>query len=204
MFAKSTSALSAVSLTKPSRTVVLAALVLALTAGAVDAQRRGRHYYRDIEDTVPVPESYAPGSLERGRFDGYRGRHVRRRTPSNILALVPADWRKEPPDPNWRGHRYVSPAGDASVAFYGRPAAELARDQYLKALAIVEGEEATYLRRERDWLVVFGFKGDKRERNFYRKVVLACGGRQWRHIVLEYPVEAKRSFERLIEGLSDG
>ena len=79
---------------------------------------------------------------------------------------------------------------------------EQSRDQYLKALLVVEGEDVTYLRRERDWLVVSGSKGDKGERKFYRKVVLACGGQQWRHIAVEYADEAKRNFERLIEGLS--
>jgi hypothetical protein len=58
------------------------------------------------------------------------------------------------------------------------------------------------LLRGEDSLVVSGLKGDKGERIFYRKVVLACDGRQWRHIALEYPTEAKRSLHRLITNLS--
>jgi serine/threonine-protein kinase len=202
MFGKSTSALYAISARRSSRVLIFATLALALTSTTVDSRRYGRYHYRQIERSIPAPESDAPGNFERGRFDGYRNRYLRRGLPTNITVLVPADWRKDPPDPNWRGHRYVAPEGDASIAFYGRPAVEQTRDQYLKALMIVEGEDVTYLRRERDWLVVFGSKGDKGERNFYRKVVLACGGQQWRHVALEYPAEAKRSFERLIERLS--
>jgi hypothetical protein len=200
MFGISTSVRCAISAGKSARVLVLATLALAITLTAADA--RGRHHYRLIESTAPVPETYAPDNFERGRFEGYRNRYNRRGLPTNIVTLVPADWRKDPPDPNWRGHRYVSPEGDASIAFYGRAAQEQSREQYLKALLVVEGEDVTYLRRERNRLVVFGSKGDRGERNFYRKVVLACGDQQWRHIALEYPAEAKHHFDRLIEGLS--
>jgi hypothetical protein len=100
-----------------------------------------------------------------------------------------------PPDPDWKGNRFVSPSGDAWLAFYARPADKTAHDQHLKSVAFVDGEELTFLRREPDWLEVSGFKGD---RNFYRKVVLACGARAWRHVAFEYPAEAKRAFEPLI------
>jgi hypothetical protein len=112
-----------------------------------------------------------------------------------IAALVPADWRLQPPDPNWSGSRFVSPNGDAWLAFYARPADNTAHDQHLKSVAFVDGEDLTYLRREPDWLEVAGFKGN---RLFYRKVVLACGARTWRHVAFDYPAEAKRAFEPLI------
>src|SRR5437588_6681227 len=178
MFAKWTSAFCAI-LAGKSRALILASLVLAITPTSVDSRRYGRHHHQPIESTGSAPESDAPGNFERGRYDGRRNRYFRRGLPTNIVALVPADWRKDPPDPNWRGHRYVSLEGDASLAFYGRPAVEQSRDQYLKALLVLEGEDVTYLRRERDWLVVSGSKGDRGERKFYRKVVLACGGQQW-------------------------
>jgi len=115
---------------------------------------------------------------------------------------VPADWREQPPDPDWQGRRFVAPAGDAWVAFYARPAAADARDAQLKAVAFVDGEDVTYLQRERDWLAVSGFKDATRQRIFYRKVVLACGEREWRHVAFEYPAAAKRAFDRLVTSLS--
>jgi len=71
----------------------------------------------------------------------------------------------------------------------------------MKAMAFREGEEITYLRRERDWIAVSGFKGD---RIFYRKAVLACGERQWRHIAFEYSAEARRAFDQLVSAMSLG
>jgi hypothetical protein len=148
------------------RKLVLIAPLLALTADAADARRR--HHRGD--------RAYA---MERG----------------SIAAPVPADWQLQPPDPDWRGNRFVSPTGHAWLAFYARPADKAPHDQHLKTVAFVEGEEITYLRREPDWLAVSGFKGD---RIFYRKVVLACGERTWRHVAFEYPAEAKRAFDRLV------
>jgi hypothetical protein len=84
------------------------------------------------------------------------------------------------------------------LALYSSPADAQALDAHLKQVTFVEGEDITYLRRDRDWLVVSGFKGAKEERIFYRKVVLACGGNTWRHIAFEYPAEAKRAFDRLV------
>jgi hypothetical protein len=36
---------------------------------------------------------------------------------------------------------------------------------------------------ESDWLAVSGIKGNK---IFYRKAVIACGGKVWHHIAFEY------------------
>lgn len=115
------------------------------------------------------------------------------------MALVPPDWQLQPPDPAWQGRRYVSPGGDAWLAIYSRPADNEPPVQHLKAVAFVEGEDITYLQRERDWLVVSGFKGG---RVFYRKVVLGCDGRLWRHVAFEYPAEAKRAFDGFVTRVS--
>jgi hypothetical protein len=127
---------------------------------------------------------------------------ARRGGESNILALVPRDWRLQPPDSNWQGNRFVAPEGDAWLAFYAREADEPSRDQHLKAVGFVEGEDITYLQREGDWLAVSGLNGEKHDRIFYRKVVLSCGGRLWRHFALEHPAAAKRAFEPLVASLS--
>jgi hypothetical protein len=153
------------------------ALVVAITADSADARRRHHRGHRDH-----ATRAYA---MERGDATQRGG----------IAALVPADWRLQAPDPNWSGNRFVSPSGNAWLAFYARPADKTAHGEHLKSVAFVDGEELTYLRREPDWLEVSGFKG---ERWFYRKVVLACGERTWRHVAFEYPAEAKRAFEPLI------
>src|SRR5262249_27768499 len=110
---------------------------------------------------------------------------------------------KQPADPSLREHQYVSPQGDASIAFSSRSAEERSPDEYLRSLAFVEGEDVTYLRRERDWLVAFGVKDDKHEGQFFWKVVLSCEGRQWRHLMVEYPVTVRATLERLIDDLSE-
>lgn len=149
------------------RKLVLIALLLAITTTAADARRRGHGYLR-----MAGPAA-APA----------------------IEALIPPDWQPAAQEQNWQGRRFVSPNGDAWLAVYSSPADAQALDEHLKKVAFVEGEDITYMRRDRDWMVVSGFKGD---RIFYRKVVLACGGSAWRHIAFEYPAEAKRAFDRFV------
>jgi Protein of unknown function (DUF1236) len=182
--------------------LIVSVVVLVSSAAGVAARRHWRDYHRAIEGSLQAAESYVPGSLERGQYGGRYNRYDRRHLPTNILALVPINWRQQPTDPSLREHRYVSPEGDASIAFFGKSAEERSPDEYLRSLAFVEGEDVTYLRRERDWLVAFGFKDDKHERKFYRKIMLSCERRQWRHLVVEYPVTARGTLERLIDDLS--
>ena len=59
---------------------------------------------------------------------------------------------------------------------------------HMQSVAFAEGGTVTYLRGERDWIVVSGTKGD---RIFYRKAVIACGGKVWHHVAFEYPVALK-------------
>ena len=134
----------------------------------------------------------APGTME-----GVRSRGGRIDSPAR---LIPRDWQLQPPDPNWQGRRYLAPDGSAWLALYSSNAANDAAQRF-KAVAFADGEEVTYLRGERDRLTVSGFKGD---RIFYRKVMLVCGGTQWRHIALEYPAEAKTKFDRYVESVSRG
>jgi serine/threonine-protein kinase len=154
------------------RKLLLIALLLAVTATAADARRRGHGYLRMGGPAAPIE------------------------------ALIPPDWRLAPQEQNWQGRRFISPEGDAWLALYSSPADAQALDAHLKQVTFVDGEDITYLRRDRDWLVVSGFKGEKEDRIFYRKVVLACGGSTWRHIAFEYPVEAKRAFDRFVTRVS--
>src|SRR5262245_23559106 len=188
--------------------LVASVAMLASATVGVDARRHWRHYTRAIEGNPPAAENHVPGSLERAwyRYGGRYSRHNRRHLPTNILALVPLDWRKQAADANQGEHRFVSPEGDAWMALSGRPAEPAegkSPDEYLRSFAFVDGEDVTYLRRERDWLVSFGFKDDKHERKYYRKVMLSCEGHRWRHLTVEYPVTTQRPFEQLIDDLSE-
>src|SRR5215218_1167183 len=173
---------------KPMRKVILIALILAFTASTADARRRHHRHYRHAPVMMVMPgaaEEFTRGA--RGRAEG-------------AASLVPRDWQLQPADPNWQGRRYLAPEGNAWLALYSANAANDAAARF-KAVAFADGEEVTYLRGERDRLTVSGLKGD---RIFYRKVMLACDGSQWRHIALEYPADAKEKFERTVENISRG
>ena len=169
------------------RRVILIALVLAVTATSADARRRHHRYYIRHAPVMMV----MPDAADMAR--GMRGS-------ADTAQFVPRDWQLQPPDPNWQGRRYLAPDGSAWLALYSASATNDATARF-KAVAFADGEEVTYLRGERDRLTVSGLKGD---RIFYRKVALACGGTQWRHIALEYPAEAKARFDRYVESVSRG
>ena len=170
------------------RKLVLAALIIAVTATAADARRRHHrhHYYKHAPVMLMVPSAVEAARGERGI--------------DSPAQLVPRDWQLMPPDPNWQGRRYMAPDGNAWLAFYATNASNDATARF-KAVAFADGENVTYLRGERDRLTVSGLKGD---RIFYRKVMLACGGTIWRHVALEYPASAKINFDRFVEGVSRG
>ncbi len=168
------------------RRVMLIALILAVTATTADARRRHHHsyYLRHAPVMMLMPDAEMARGV-RGRIE-------------QPAQFVPRGWQLQPPDPNWQGRRYLAPDGSAWLALYASNAANDAAARF-KAVAFADGEEVTYLRGERDRLTVSGFKGD---RIFYRKVALACGGTQWRHIALEYPAEAKTRFDRYVANVS--
>jgi hypothetical protein len=129
----------------------------------------------------------APASAQQGGGDA-------------LLSVVPPTWKLAPPDPNWHGRRYVSPHGDAWLVLFesparGDPAA------HMNATTFLEGERITYQRRGRGWVVVSGYRGD---RIFYRKAILACRNRLWRHIAFEYPGTDKRAFDEFVTRVSHG
>ena len=170
------------------RMIILAAVILAITASTADARRRHHRVY--IYKQAPV-FLMGPGGAEMARSGRAR---------IDPVQLVPRDWQLLPPDPNWQGRRYMAPQGDAWLAFYATNAANDAQARF-KAVAFGDGENVTYLHGERDRLTVSGHKDDK---IFYRKVTLACGGTIWRHVALEYPVAAKERFDRFVARLSRG
>jgi len=168
----------------------VAGLMLLAAATAADARHRRHGGYRfespRIERGLLVPRGYERRATEPQSYD---------RTRPRIAELIPRDWRREEPDPNRPGNRFVSPAGDAWLAFYATPVDPKAVEPHWKGVAFAEGEDLNYLHREPNWIAVSGLKG---ERMFYRKAVLACGGHEWRHVAVEHPALAKRDFDPLV------
>jgi hypothetical protein len=173
------------------RVFLVIIIVLAIIAETADARKRRHHRHHDHSNDYAETEF-----LGTSRADRFTGRTERR---SNIAALIPRDWQLERTDASRPNNRFVSPGGTASVAFYVRSAEDETREERFKAVAFADDGEITYLRGERDWLAVSGVRGDQ---IFYRKVVLACGKRQWRHIAFEYPAKEKRQFDGLISRMS--
>ena len=173
------------------RALLVIMIVLAIVAETADARSRRHHRHHGHSDTYAQLDLPNPS-----RGDRFSARAERR---SNIAALIPRDWHLERADATRPSNRFVSPAGSAWLEFYARSAEAETREERFKAVAFADGGQVTYLRGERDWLAVSGIRG---ERIFYRKVVLACGERQWRHIAFEYPTDEKRQFDRLVTRMS--
>jgi hypothetical protein len=105
----------------------------------------------------------------------------------------PSDWQLQPVDPGHTGRRYRSADGVASLAFY---ASRESASEHLKSIAFVDGE---------DVLRLVGTQGDlavtstKNGRMFVRKARLACGGHDWHHVAIEFPISAQREYARVAE-----
>jgi hypothetical protein len=177
--------------------LILILLVLAVSVTDSDARRkRDRDRDASISELFGFEEDEPRSSRKRGRESFALGDPDMRDDSMRLLArLLPSGWTLQPPDPNWKGHRFVAPGGDAWLALYNSTADKDSLDKHLKTVAFVDGEELMFLQRGRDRLMVAGHKG---ERNFFRKVVLDCDGRQWQHVAIEYPAEARRAFGRFI------
>jgi hypothetical protein len=139
-------------------------------------------------------------SFERSRQKSDR----RKAVAISLAAIVPPGRQLQPPEQNWAGRRFKSRDGTAWLAIYKAPADVPVAD-HMKSVAFSgEGETLTYLQGERSWIAAAGFKAS---RMFYRKAILACGGRVWHHVAFEYPPEIKARVDRFIllaaEGLND-
>jgi hypothetical protein len=176
------------------RGALLILLMLACVAGSADARRHRQHYRYPYDTTRPVEPGTRPSSpqsdpaLPPDQSPARRGQGRAR--------LVPADWREEPADPTLKGQRFVSPDGNAWFIAYTLPAGDEGMAGHMKAVAFGDGEQVTYLRGERTWIAVAGFK---QSRIFYRAAVLACGGDRWHHIAFEYPASAKAEMREFVD-----
>jgi hypothetical protein len=170
------------------RRVLLIAIVVLLGADSADARHRHSSYrYWGRAPSDAATALPGPGTAVTRR-SGRSSARVRGEFP-------PADWQLQAPDPNWKGRRYVSPAGDAWVALYASPTDQESNSAHLKSVAFADGEDVLTLLGDRTGVLVTGIKG---ERMFVRKAKLACGGRQWHHVALEFPAAAQRSYQGLV------
>ncbi|MGC1775192.1 MAG: hypothetical protein WA732_17655 [Pseudolabrys sp.] len=112
----------------------------------------------------------------------------------DAATLVPPDWRLQRDE-----QRYVSPDGSSWFAPHASSVGSEPIARHMDRIARQEGETVTYFRREPDWIAVSGFKAG---RIFYRKAVLACGGKVWHHIEFEYPAAIKRRMDPFVNRAS--
>jgi serine/threonine-protein kinase len=112
--------------------------------------------------------------------------------------MVPQGWTEESRDSAESPLRYLSPDGTASLALFATPANARSRPS-LQLPA--EDERITYKRVTPRFVAVSGFKGD---RIFYRKSNLACAGKRWHHIVLEYPADEKARMDAIVTRIAHG
>jgi hypothetical protein len=118
-----------------------------------------------------------------------------RRGPPTIAALVPREWQPEAQNPNWNGKRFLSPDGISWLALYRAPVDDEPIADHMRSIVFAKDEIITYLRGERTWVAVAGFKGNH---IFYRKAILACAGKAWHHIAFEYPAEFKTKMDPFV------
>jgi hypothetical protein len=107
--------------------------------------------------------------------------------------IVPHDWTLLPPESNeWRA---VSPRKDAWLSLYATPITGSVSSR-LRQWGVSAGDRVTYQRRGDGWTVVSGYTADSRI--FYRKTMLACGGRKWHNLKLEYPASDKSAMDGFV------
>jgi hypothetical protein len=174
------------------RGILLILLMLACAAGSADARRHRYHlrYYYDAVTPAETRRQSEPAPTP--------GAGPEPRTQSRAR-LVPADWHEEPAEAGANGQRFVSPDGSASFVAYTVPAGDEGIPAHMKTVAFGDGEQVTYLRGERTWIAVAGFK---QGRIFYRAAVLSCGGDRWHHIAFEYPASAKAEMRDFVDRAS--
>jgi hypothetical protein len=164
--------------------------IVAVVTAVTNADARRRHHHRGPSYTTGLGTNDA--AFRRAAQTYARAR-------SGLGALVPRGWHTAPRDPDVPGTRFVSPMGDAWLHFYAVPANKDAVDQYWKGVVLREGEDLRMLQRDRAWVEAAGFRGG---RMYFRKAVLACSEREWRHVEYEYPAEAERVFQTHVDRMS--
>src|SRR5215510_8256421 len=136
------------------RKVLLVACTLLITASVAEARHRHRHWHKYY--FVAAPYAYGFASPQN---------NLQRRRPQqerlNPADMVPPNWQLQPPDANWKGNRFLSPNGSSWLNAYASWTDTEPITSHMQSIAFAAGETVTYLRGERDWIVVSGTKGDR-------------------------------------------
>ncbi len=172
------------------RSTFLMALVLLLSTQAADARHyRYRYWHRDYEPRPGSQTGVLPLPEQGPNAASPRSQHAETR----ILGrpFPPREWRLQPVNADQKGRRYLSPDGAASLAFDATPASSDTASGHLKTFAFVDGEQLLTIVGNQSELQVTGTKD---HRTFIRKARLACGGREWHQVMLEFPAGAQREY----------
>lgn len=114
-------------------------------------------------------------------------------------SIIPPDWTTTRPRQDVR--RFISPDRSAWLSLYAVPVGRESVRDHIEGLKRHFGPGVvTYERGGKTWLVLSGFKGS---RIFYRKAMLACGGRAWHYLEFQYPRSEKRAFDEFVTRASD-
>lgn len=170
--------------------VIIFALVLSISG----ADARRRHHHHGQNSALLSEESDL--ATEHSLWEGGAGRKQQASSDEDdVTSWLPVGWKLQPSEPNWKGKRYVSPDGFAAISIFSSDRTEQSVALQMRDIAFTEGEQVSYLRGERDWIVV---SGSKDNHIFYRKAALACGGKSWHRIEFEYPFEDKAKLDTLV------
>lgn len=170
------------------RKALLAGCALVVAASTAEARHWRWHWHGHHFGSAPYAYGFAPTGDNLQRRWSWR-------ESGSAADMVPPNWQLQPPDPNWKGKRFLSPDGTSWLAVYSFPTTTEPIAKHMQSVAFAEGETLTYLRGEHDWIAVSGTKDDT---IFYRKATIACGGKVWHHIAFEYPVERKRVMDPFV------
>jgi hypothetical protein len=175
------------------RAPVLMGLLLLLGTQAVDA-RHYRFHYRHWGHSLRYSGAMAQ------RDPGQNTIQATSRSGPGMRVLgrpfPPPDWQLQPVDSEHNGRRYRSPDGAASLVFFASPATRESPSEHLKSIAFVDGEDVLRLTGTQGELVVTGTKNDRMS---VRKARLACGGHDWHHVVVDFPISAQREYTRVAD-----
>jgi hypothetical protein len=171
---------------------VLVAFILLTAMSSADARHRHHRWYysNDSYGTDPVSRSSSDSEGD-DRASGKGGQ--------TVASLIPSDWTVDPQKNEWDGKRFVSPDGASWIALYKSVVGKETTADHMKNVVFAPGETITYLRGERTWLAVSGYKDSH---VFYRKATLVCGGAAWNHVAMEYPIELKARMDPLVTSLA--
>jgi hypothetical protein len=160
------------------------------------ASARHRHHWHHQRHTSAL-EIRTPAASQQP--DGLAGQSVEENPGAPAARpAIPPGWTEQPSGSKTGGKRFASPEGRAWVETSTTDVAAEPVSAHMRSVAFGDGETLTFIRGESDRIEVAGVKGD---RHFYRKAIIACAGRVWHQIAMEYPVDMSRHIQPLLKSI---